>query len=69
MEGIVERAADLLNVEISEAAAAEIAKRARGTPRVGLRLLRRVRDFAEARADGVITLDGDARGARLNGDR
>lgn len=54
---IVERAADLLNVEISEEAATEIAKRARGTPRVGLRLLRRVRDFAEARADGVITLD------------
>ena len=56
MEGIVERAADLLSVEISQEAAAEIAKRARGTPRVGLRLLRRVRDFAEARADGVITL-------------
>ncbi len=57
MEGIVERAAHLLKVEISQEAAAEIAKRARGTPRVGLRLLRRVRDFAEARADGVITLD------------
>lgn len=57
MEKIVERAADLLNVEISQEAAAEIAQRARGTPRVGLRLLRRVRDFAEARADGVITLD------------
>ncbi|MYD11355.1 MAG: Holliday junction branch migration DNA helicase RuvB [Chloroflexi bacterium] len=57
MEGIVERAADLLKVEISGEAAAEIARRARGTPRVGLRLLRRVRDFAEARADGVITLD------------
>ena len=57
MEGIVERAADLLKVEISGEAAAEIARRARGTPRVGLRLLRRVRDFAEARADGVISLD------------
>ena len=57
MEGIVERAADLLQVEISQVAAAEIARRARGTPRVGLRLLRRVRDFAEARADGVISLD------------
>jgi len=56
MEGIVVRAADLLNVEISQEAAAEIARRARGTPRVGLRLLRRVRDFAEARADGEITL-------------
>ena len=57
MEGIVERAATLLNVEISAEAALEIAQRARGTPRVGLRLLRRVRDYAEARADGVITLD------------
>ncbi|MCE2470427.1 MAG: Holliday junction branch migration DNA helicase RuvB [Anaerolineae bacterium] len=57
MEGIVVRAADLLNVEISQEAAAEIARRARGTPRVGLRLLRRVRDFAEARADGVVTLE------------
>lgn len=57
MEEIVENAADLLAVEIRDEAAAEIAKRARGTPRVGLRLLRRVRDFAEARADGVITLD------------
>ncbi len=57
MEAIVVRAADLLNVEISQEAAAEIARRARGTPRVGLRLLRRVRDFAEARADGVVTLE------------
>ncbi len=56
MEGIVKRAAKLLQVETSEEAAAEIARRSRGTPRVGLRLLRRVRDFAEARADGVITL-------------
>ena len=57
MEGIVKRAADLFQVEISREAAAEIARRARGTPRVGLRLLRRVRDFAEARADGVISLE------------
>lgn len=56
IEQIVARAARLLEVEISQEAAVEIAKRARGTPRVGLRLLRRVRDYAEARADGVITL-------------
>ena len=55
MERIVLRAASLLQVEIDRQGAIEIAKRARGTPRVGLRLLRRVRDFAEARADGVIT--------------
>ncbi len=56
IESIVLRAARLLNVEIQGDAAVEIARRARGTPRVGLRLLRRVRDYAEARADGVITL-------------
>lgn len=55
IERIVTRAALMLDVEIRSEAAAEIARRARGTPRVGLRLLRRVRDFAEARADGVIT--------------
>ncbi len=56
IERIVLRAAQLLNVEIRAEAAVEIARRARGTPRVGLRLLRRVRDYAEARADGVITM-------------
>lgn len=56
IERIVTRAALMLDVETSAEAAAEIARRARGTPRVGLRLLRRVRDFAEARADGVITV-------------
>lgn len=56
IERIVTRAANMLNVEIKTEAAVEIAQRARGTPRVGLRLLRRVRDFAEARADGVITM-------------
>ena len=64
MEQIVRRAAKLLEVEISDEAVNEIARRARGTPRVGLRLLRRVRDYAEARADGVITISvtGDALG-------
>ena len=56
IESIVHRAAKLLDVEIIGEAAVEIARRARGTPRVGLRLLRRVRDYAEARADGLITL-------------
>ncbi len=56
MEQIVLRAAKLLEVEINADGGAEIARRARGTPRVGLRLLRRVRDYAEARADGVITV-------------
>ncbi|MBW1784349.1 MAG: Holliday junction branch migration DNA helicase RuvB [Deltaproteobacteria bacterium] len=54
---IVMRSAVLLNIPIKEAGALEIAKRARGTPRVANRLLRRVRDFAEVEADGVITRD------------
>jgi len=45
----------VLEVEIDDAGAAEIARRGRGTPRVALRLLRRVRDFAQVRADGVVT--------------
>ena len=55
VETIVTRGARILEVSISEAGALEIARRARGTPRVGLRLLRRVRDYAQVRADGEIT--------------
>ncbi|MEZ4767367.1 MAG: Holliday junction branch migration DNA helicase RuvB [Caldilineales bacterium] len=55
LEEIVRRAASLLKVEISDDGAQEIARRARGTPRVALRLLRRVRDYAQVRADGKIT--------------
>ncbi len=52
---IVRRSADILGIEIDEAGAREIACRSRGTPRIANRLLRRVRDFAQVRADGVIT--------------
>lgn len=55
LEKIIRRAARVLQVEIDAAGAAEIARRGRGTPRVALRLLRRVRDFAQVRADGRIT--------------
>ena len=55
MYDIVQRAAKLLAVPIEEDGISEIAHRARGTPRVALRLLKRVRDYAEVRADGVIT--------------
>jgi Holliday junction DNA helicase RuvB len=55
MQAIVSRAAGMLKVEIEQGGVEEIARRARGTPRVALRLLRRVRDFAQVRADGVIT--------------
>ncbi len=52
---IVARSARLLEVDIAEAGAVEIARRARGTPRIANRLLRRVRDFAEVKAEGAIT--------------
>ncbi|HID63867.1 MAG TPA: Holliday junction branch migration DNA helicase RuvB, partial [Anaerolineae bacterium] len=55
MEAIVRRSAGILGVEIDEGGAKEIARRARGTPRVANRLLRRVRDYAQVRAQGRIT--------------
>ncbi|MCM8821162.1 MAG: Holliday junction branch migration DNA helicase RuvB, partial [Candidatus Omnitrophica bacterium] len=54
LEAIVKRAAGLLKVEITEEGAEEIAKRARGTPRVANRLLRRIRDYAQVKGTGVI---------------
>jgi holliday junction DNA helicase RuvB len=54
---IVHRSARILGVEIEEAGAEEIARRARGTPRVANRLLKRVRDFAEVRSEGIVTAD------------
>jgi Holliday junction DNA helicase RuvB len=55
MQAIVRRAANLFSVEIAPEGVDEIARRARGTPRVALRLLRRVRDYAQVRADGTVT--------------
>lgn len=55
LQRIIERSAHLLNVPITEGGAHELAKRARGTPRIANRLLRRVRDFAQVESDGVIT--------------
>ncbi|MBW3567660.1 MAG: Holliday junction branch migration DNA helicase RuvB [Proteobacteria bacterium] len=52
---IVERSARILNLEMASEGAIEIATRSRGTPRIANRLLRRVRDFAEVRADGKVT--------------
>ncbi|MDG1146759.1 MAG: Holliday junction branch migration DNA helicase RuvB [Crocinitomicaceae bacterium] len=54
---IVERSADLLGIPITEEAAYQIASRSRGTPRIANALLRRVRDFAQIKGDGNITLD------------
>lgn len=52
---IVTRSAGILNVELDAQGGAEIAKRSRGTPRIANRLLRRVRDYAQVKADGVVT--------------
>jgi Holliday junction DNA helicase RuvB len=54
---IVRRSARILSISIDDEAAAELAKRSRGTPRIANRLLRRVRDFAQVRASGEITKD------------
>lgn len=55
LELIVRRTAEVLQVVVEEDGAQEIARRSRGTPRVANRLLRRIRDFAQVRADGIIT--------------
>ncbi|MGI9201529.1 MAG: Holliday junction branch migration DNA helicase RuvB, partial [Woeseiaceae bacterium] len=55
LEAIANRSAGILNLPIEVPGAAQIARRARGTPRIANRLLRRVRDFAEVEGDGVVT--------------
>jgi Holliday junction DNA helicase RuvB len=67
LQAIVERAAGIFEIEIDSKGAFEIARRSRGTPRIANRLLRRVRDFAEVRADGVITGDVAEAGLKLFG--
>jgi len=57
LEEIVRRSARILGVPIEDAAASELARRSRGTPRIANRLLRRVRDFAQVRAEGKITME------------
>jgi Holliday junction DNA helicase RuvB len=57
LELVLRRSAGILGVDLRADGAAEIAGRSRGTPRIANRLLRRVRDYAEVRADGAITLD------------
>ena len=65
LEEIVRRSARILDVPLDDDAAQEIARRSRGTPRISNRLLRRVRDFAEVRADGRVTMDVAAAALRL----
>ncbi len=56
IETILQKAAQKLNVELDSESAAEIAKRSRGTPRIALKLLKRVRDFTQVRSNGVISV-------------
>ncbi|MCU1495300.1 MAG: Holliday junction helicase subunit RuvB [Acidimicrobiaceae bacterium] len=67
LEQIVRRTARLLGVTCDDAGAAEIASRSRGTPRLAIRLLRRVRDFVEVRGTGEITLESAREGCALFG--
>jgi Holliday junction DNA helicase RuvB len=67
LEAIVRRTGRLLAVECSSEGAAEIARRSRGTPRLAIRLLRRVRDFVEVRGEGIITLEAAREGCDLFG--
>ena len=57
IEEIARRSARILNIKMDDAAAKDIASRSRGTPRIVNRLLRRVRDYAQVRADGTVTLE------------
>ena len=67
---IVERSAEILHIPTEKDGALEIARRSRGTPRIANRLLRRVRDFAQVKGDGVITRDiADSALGRLEVDR
>jgi Holliday junction DNA helicase RuvB len=67
LQAIVERAARILSVSVDSDGAAEIASRSRGTPRIANRLLRRVRDYAEVRADGVVNVEVARDGLALFG--
>jgi len=67
LEAIVERAAGILGVTIDRAGCAEVARRARGTPRIANRLLRRVRDYAEVTGDGCVDEATASRGLAVFG--
>ncbi|MEA4853461.1 MAG: Holliday junction branch migration DNA helicase RuvB [Christensenella sp.] len=65
LKTIVKRSAKILDIHVDEAGAEEIARRSRGTPRIANRLLRRVRDFADVCAQGVITREAADEGLKL----
>ncbi len=65
LKKIIIRSSRILNIEIEEEGALEIARRARGTPRIANRLLKRVRDYAEVAADGIITFEVAKEGLKI----
>nr|WP_300005705.1 Holliday junction branch migration DNA helicase RuvB [Tissierella sp.] len=65
LKEIIIRSASILDIEIDEQGAIEIAKRSRGTPRIANRLLKRVRDYAQVMADGIITFDVAKKGLEI----
>ena len=65
LQKIVKRSSNILNIEIDDEGAMEIAKRSRGTPRIANRILKRVRDYAQVKEDGVITYDVAKRGLEV----
>ena len=65
LSAIIRRGAGLLKVPFVEEGVTEIARRARGTPRIALRMLRRVRDYAQVRADGAISFDVASAGLEM----
>jgi len=67
LEAIVKRSADLLGVELDQVAAAEIARRSRGTPRIANRLLRRVRDYAQVKGHATVGLEMTQASLQLEG--
>lgn len=65
LEKIIVRSAKILDIEIEKEGALEIARRSRGTPRIANRLLKRVRDYAQVREDGIITFDVAKKGLEI----
>ncbi|HZK00092.1 MAG TPA: Holliday junction branch migration DNA helicase RuvB [Tissierellaceae bacterium] len=65
LKNIIIRSASILNIEIDENGALEIARRSRGTPRIANRLLKRVRDYAQVIEDGIITLEVAKKGLKI----
>lgn len=65
LKKIITRSASILDIEIDKEGAIEIAKRSRGTPRIANRLLKRVRDYAQVMADGIITFDVAKKGLKM----